>query len=96
MIDAVWTRLDRFSVMPPGKTVIFGHTPTDHYQYRRPMSIYHGKNMIGIDCGCAYRDLGRLACLRLDDMKEFYSESDWQPMDDDEFETLQALLNSKE
>ena len=96
IIDAVWTRLDRFSVMPPGKTVIFGHTPTDHYQYRRPMSIYHGKNMIGIDCGCAYRDVGRLACLRLDDMKEFYSESDWQPTDDDEFEALKVLLNSKE
>ena len=29
---------------------------------------------IGIDCGCAYEDYGRLACLRLDDMREFYSE----------------------
>ena len=37
------------------------------------MRIYHGSGRIGIDCGCAYPE-GRLACLRLDDMKEFYSE----------------------
>ena len=36
--------------------------------------------MIGIDCGCAYLD-GRLGCLRLDDMQEFYSEPDWIPND---------------
>ncbi|MEA5050658.1 MAG: hypothetical protein VB021_04200 [Oscillospiraceae bacterium] len=30
--------------------------------------------MAGIDCGSGYPDVGRLACLRLDDMKEFYSE----------------------
>ena len=46
------------------------------------MGIYYGEDRIGIDCGsgypqtpdselCAY---GRLACLRLDDGKEFYSE----------------------
>lgn len=29
-----------------------------------------------IDCGCG-TDRGRLACLRLDDMKEFYSDKDW-------------------
>lgn len=92
VVDAVWTRLDRYSVMPEGKTVIFGHTPTDHYAYRRPMSIYYGNRMIGIDCGCAYKDAGRLACLRLDDMKEFYSEPDWQ---NEEYERIAALLRSE-
>ena len=29
---------------------------------------------IGIDCGCAWGTDGRLGCLRLDDMQEFYSE----------------------
>ena len=74
VFDSVWKRLDKYSVLPEGQTVIFGHTPTDHYQVANPMQIYHGDNqMIGIDCGAAYKD-GRLACLRLDDMKEFYSE----------------------
>jgi hypothetical protein len=38
------------------------------------MKIWHGGQMIGIDCGSGYPDVGRLACLRLDDMKEFYSD----------------------
>ena len=53
-------------------TVIFGHTPTIFYQPDEPPKIWHGQNLIGIDCGAAYID-GRLACLRLDDMKEYYS-----------------------
>ena len=74
VFDSVWKRLDKYSVLPEGQTVIFGHTPTDHYQVANPMQIYHGDNkMIDIDCGAAYKD-GRLACLRMDDMKEFYSE----------------------
>ena len=47
-----------------------------------PMSILHGDHRICIDCGSGYPDkydpwygaIGRLACLRLDDLKEFYSE----------------------
>lgn len=79
--DSVWKRLDRYAKLPEGKTVIFGHTPTARYQVAYPMKIYHGDNrMIGIDCGCAYID-GRLGCLRLDDMQEFYSEPDWTPED---------------
>ena len=77
----MWKRLDRYAKLPEGKTVIFGHTPTARYQVAYPMKIYHGDNgMIGIDCGCAYID-GRLGCLRLDDMQEFYSEPDWEPND---------------
>ncbi len=70
----VWTRLNRGDQMPEGKTVIFGHTPTKQYQRNDPMSIYYGNRMIGIDCGCAWGYDGRLGCLRLDDMQEFYSE----------------------
>ena len=56
-------------------TVIFGHTPTRHYQNCDPMEIWQGENCIGIDCGGGYPDggQGRLACLRLDDGKVFYS-----------------------
>lgn len=69
---AVWERWSMFDVVPDGYTLIFGHTPTCHFQSGRPWSIWHGDNCVGIDCGCGYHE-GRLACLRLDDMKEFYS-----------------------
>ena len=50
------------------KIIITGHTPT--LAINGKDKIYHNKNNIVIDCGCTYG--GRLACLRLDDMKEFY------------------------
>lgn len=75
---AVWSR--RFPHVDIGKTVIFGHTSTAHFQRYEPMRIYKekGGNYIGIDCGCAYitencNNGGRLGCVRLDDMKNFYS-----------------------
>ena len=71
---SVWTRIDRYPSLPYTQTVIFGHTPTYHYEDAFPLRIYHGIMNIGIDCGCAYEEYGRLACLRLDDMREFYSE----------------------
>ena len=58
-------------------TVIFGHTPTKYYQNNNPLEVYYGENRIGIDCGSGYKEdseyKGRLACIRLDDMKVFYS-----------------------
>ena len=71
---AVWTRLGRNTLLFEDKIVIFGHTPTYHYNHEYPMAIWHGRNKIGIDCGCARGADGRLGCLRLDDMQEFYSE----------------------
>ncbi len=70
---SVWERIKQDDVMPEGKTVIFGHTSTDHYQECEPTRIFYGKNMIGIDCGGGYGEGGRISCLRLDDMKEFYA-----------------------
>lgn len=57
------------------KTVIIGHTPTylltDDYEH--PARIWYGNGSIDIDCGSGHRlPVARLACLRLDDMKEFY------------------------
>ncbi len=73
IMDAVWNRYDAGESGPSDKTIIFGHTPTIYYdQSKNEPSIWHGENLIGIDCGCAYLD-GRLGCLRLDDMKEYYS-----------------------
>lgn len=70
---AVWERWKEWHHIPDGFVLVFGHTPTNHFQNSEPMRIWKGDNAIGIDCGCGY-DYGRLACLRLDDMKEFYSE----------------------
>ena len=54
--------------------VIFGHTPTCNLQDKRPLEIFVEDNIIGIDCGAAYPEIGRLACVRLDDLRVFYSE----------------------
>lgn len=69
-------------------TVIVGHTPvcliakgsmsTERYlRYLEAcgdhMRILHTPLFIDLDCGCGYeRSSSRLACLRLDDMAEFY------------------------
>ena len=54
----IYTTIDAF--MPPHKTYV-------------EACIWKGDNAIGIDCGSGY-EYGRLSCLRLDDMKEFYSD----------------------
>lgn len=84
---AVWKRWSKYDHTPEDYTLIFGHTPTDNYQKGNVLSIWHGDHMIGMDCGSGYpegRDpwdhhQGRLACLRLDDMEEFYSREDLTP-----------------
>ena len=70
---AVWERWDETKPVPNGYVMIFGHTPTVHFNPDEPWSIWSCDEAIGIDCGCGYAD-GRLCCLRLDDMTVFYSE----------------------
>lgn len=70
---AVWERWNEMHHIPIGCTLVFGHTPTCHFQETEPWSIWKSDDAIGIDCGCGYEN-GRLGCLRLDDMKEFYSK----------------------
>ena len=72
---AVWARIYAEDRMPEGKTVVFGHTPTEYYQDGAPLRIWDGGDKIGIDCGCGNDSFAcRLSCLRLDDMAEFYSK----------------------
>ena len=75
-IDRIWGRPESDSAVPIiGKTAIIGHTPTVylHGEGNEPFRIYHGAGFIDIDCGCGNETpLRRLACLRLDDMAEFY------------------------
>lgn len=74
---AVWKRFKQDYTFPGAYTLIFGHTPTEYFQSNVPMELWYGQRMIGIDCGCGYPEdskEGRLACLRLDDGKVFYSQ----------------------
>lgn len=80
---AVWERWQPTDAIPEGYTLIFGHTPTIHFQDNDPLEIWQGENAIGIDCGCGFpksqfewETIGRLACIRLDDMKVFYSKEE--------------------
>lgn len=55
-------------------TLIVGHTPIQSIlnNYNDP-KILKRKGTIYIDCGCCFERInGNLACLRLEDMKEFY------------------------
>lgn len=54
-----------------GYTIIISHTPTQNIKDYEKAEIYKQEGIIDIDCGACF-DNGKLACLRLDDMKEFY------------------------
>ncbi len=76
MYTRIWGRPEDYYECPiKDKTVVIGHTPVWYLSHNEfePFKIWHGKGYIDIDCGCGgqspYR---RLACLRLDDMREFY------------------------
>jgi serine/threonine protein phosphatase 1 len=65
----LWAR-EEFICQPAykGKTVVFGHTPTKFMG--KEFTIWNGGDKIGIDCGCVFG--GKLACLELPSMKEYY------------------------
>lgn len=73
----LWDRVEVNDPRPfPDKTVIVGHTPTSYLRkdYTKPFTIWYGDGIIDIDCGCGNETPNRrLACLRLDDMQEFYA-----------------------
>lgn len=72
--DLLWERPDYDVPYFEDKYVITGHTPTMLIENNpRPGYIYKANRHIAIDCGCSFPG-GRLGCLRLDDMKEFYVE----------------------
>ena len=76
------------SPFPDGRIVVAGHTPVcelwgyddaELEQYLQSLNgghlrIFHGRRYIDLDCACGYRiEQRRLACLRLEDMAEFYT-----------------------
>lgn len=73
--ELVWKRPDYDKPYFCDKYMVSGHTPTMLIQDNpRSGYIYQANNHIAIDCGCSFPG-GRLACLRLEDMKEFYIET---------------------
>ena len=72
---SVWKRWKPFHGVPQGFTLIFGHTPTCCFHEDESLRIWYGDDAIGMDCGCGFPE-GRLACLRLEDGKEYYSEGE--------------------
>lgn len=75
--DRIWNRPE-VGTPPPfdDRTVIVGHTPTCFLNGPdiTPQRIWHGNGIVCIDCGCGnmQSESRRLACLRLEDMQEFY------------------------
>ena len=67
--DFLFGRPEPEAVYYPDKILVFGHTPTRLLGGRD--KIFRRETMIGIDCGCAFHG-GRLGCLCLDTMEEFY------------------------
>ena len=78
----VWKRFENDYTFSGDYTLVFGHTPTRYFQPQIPMEIFYGNRMIGIDCGSGYPEdgpdsrYGRLACLRLEDGRVFYSQEE--------------------
>ena len=73
----IWGRVEPDSTSPyPDTVCIVGHTPTAFLTNKtdEDYAIWHGNGVIDIDCGCGHLNVmnRRLACLRLDDMAEFY------------------------
>ena len=73
----IWGRVEPDNRSPfPDTICIVGHTPTVFLTdgHDEDFSIWHGDGILDIDCGCGSMKAAhrRLACLRLDDMAEFY------------------------
>ena len=73
----IWGRVEPDSRSPyPDTICIVGHTPTVFLTDRpdEDFSIWHGDGILDIDCGCGSMKAvhRRLACLRLDNLAEFY------------------------
>ena len=72
--ELVWDRTDYETRYYENKFVVTGHTPTIFIENNPKKGfIYKLNGNIAIDCGCGIPG-GRLGCLRLDDMTEFYVE----------------------
>lgn len=75
--EILWCRPEPDTVYYEDKSVIFGRTPvqlldTGDDMTETPAKVYRNGNLIDIDCGCVFPN-GRLGCLCLNTMEEFYA-----------------------
>ena len=70
-LEFIWGEPDYDTVYDDNTLFITGHTPTGLIDPEYEGKIYMKNNHIAIDCGAVF-DNGRLGCIRLDDLKEFY------------------------
>lgn len=72
--DCLWSRDNIGSEKEiPGYNIICGHTPVQTIQKNNNGKILKNNGTIYIDCGCCFNaENSHLACIRLDDMAEFY------------------------
>lgn len=68
--EIVWGRCDYARRYYSDKYLVTGHTPTYNIDEKYKGKIYVANNHIAIDCGVV--SIGRLGCICLDNMKEFY------------------------
>ena len=68
--EFVWGEPNYDKCYDPGVTFITGHTPTKLIDPAYEGRIWQGNGHIAIDCGAAFG--GRLGCLCLDTMEEYY------------------------
>lgn len=69
MQDFLFGRPGPKTIGYPERFLVFGHTPTRLLSGQD--QIYRKGTVIDIDCGCVFED-GRLGCLCLDTLEEFY------------------------
>ena len=70
-LEFIWGEPDYDTVYDENTLFVTGHTPTGFIDPEYEGKIYMKNNHIAIDCGAVF-DNGRLGCIRLDDLKEFY------------------------
>ena len=70
-LEFIWGEPDYDTVYDENTLFVTGHTPTAFIDPQYEGRIWRKNNHIAIDCGAVF-DNGRLGCIRLDDLKEFY------------------------
>lgn len=81
--ECIWNRdwLEQIPYLNIKEMTIIGHTPVHHFVHFDdvPFIVQLGDSVIDIDCGAGFpndmKPSGRLSCICLDDMKEFYSST---------------------
>lgn len=70
--EYIWGRPDYSLCYDENTILVTGHTPTGIIGPEYAGSIYKKNNHIAVDCGAVFK-AGRLGCICLDTMEEFYT-----------------------